>query len=67
MIKLAHEVEVYRPKAGATTDVYTFHPAQTVELSREGAAYWDYEFTPEAKYGTDTGPATWSRWTAKKS
>ena len=26
-------VEVYRPKAGATTDVYTFHPAQTVEAS----------------------------------
>ena len=47
-------VEVYRPKAGATTDVYTFQPAQTVELSRESG-------------GTDTGPATWFRWTAKIS
>ena len=37
-------VEVYRPKAGATTDVYT------KELG-----------------GTDTGPATWFRWTAKIS
>ena len=37
-------VEVYRPKAGATTDVYT------KELG-----------------GTDTGPATWFRWTAKLS
>ena len=35
-------VEVYRRKAGATTDVYT------KELG-----------------GTDTGPATWTRWTAK--
>ncbi len=58
-------VEVYRPKAGATTDVYTFHPAQTVELSREGAAYWDSHSIPEAKDGTDTGPATWFRWIAK--
>ena len=47
-------VEVYRPKAGATTDVYTIQPAQTVELSKELG-------------GTDTGPATWSRWTAKIS
>ncbi len=45
-------VEVYRPKAGATTDVYTFHPAQTVEASGEPG-------------GTDTGPATWTRWIAK--
>ena len=44
-------VEVYRPKAGATTDVYTFHQAQTVEASGEPG-------------GTDTGPATWTRWTA---
>ena len=44
-------VEVYRPKAGATTHVYTFHPAQTVQVSREPG-------------GTDTGPATWLRWTA---
>ena len=44
-------VEVYRPKAGATTDVYTFHAAQTVEVSGEPG-------------GTDTGPATWTRWTA---
>jgi hypothetical protein len=43
-------VEVYRPKAGATTDVYTFHPAQTVEASGEPG-------------GTATGPATWTRWT----
>ncbi len=45
-------VEVYRPKAGATTDVYTFHPAQTAEVSGE-------------RGGTATGPATWTRWTAK--
>ena len=44
-------VEVYRPKAGATTDVYTFHPTQTVEASGEPR-------------GTATGPATWTRWTA---
>ena len=44
-------VEVYRPKAGATTHVYTFHPAQTVEASGESG-------------GSDTGPATWFRWTA---
>ena len=44
-------VEAYRPKAGATTDVYTFHPSQTVEASGE----------PD---GTVTGPATWTRWTA---
>ncbi len=43
-------VDVYRPKAGATTDVYTFHPAQTVEASGEPG-------------GTATGPATWTRWT----
>ena len=47
-------VQVYRPKAGATTDVYTFQPAQTIELSKELG-------------GTDTGPATWFRWTAKIS
>ena len=45
-------VEVYRTKAGATTDVYTFHPAQTVEASGEPG-------------GADTGPATWTRWIAK--
>ena len=45
-------VEVYRPKAGATTDVYTFHPAQTVETSG-------------APGGTASGPATWTRWTAE--
>ena len=45
-------VEVYRPKAGTTTDVYTFQPAQTIELSKELG-------------GTDTGPATWFRWIAK--
>ena len=45
-------VEVYRTKAGATPDVYTFHPAQTVEASGEPG-------------GTDTGPATWTRWIAK--
>ena len=44
-------VEVYRPKAGATTDVYTFHPSQTAEASG-------------APGGTTTGPATWTRWTA---
>ena len=45
-------VEVYRPEAGATTDVYTFHPAQTVEVSEEPG-------------GTGTGPATWTRWNAE--
>ena len=44
-------VEVYRPKAGATTHVYTFQPAQNIELSKESG-------------GSDTGPATWFRWTA---
>ena len=44
-------VEVYRPKTGATTDLYTFHPAQTVEASGVPG-------------GTATGPATWTRWTA---
>ncbi len=44
-------VEVYRPKADATTAVYTFHPAQTVEASGEPG-------------GTATGPVTWTRWTA---
>ena len=44
-------IEVYRTKAGATTDVYTFHPSRTVEASAEPG-------------GTDTGPATWTRWTA---
>ena len=43
-------VEVYRPKVGATTDVYTFHPAQSVEASGEPG-------------GTATGPATWTHWT----
>ena len=47
-------VEVYRPKAGATTDVYTFHPAQTVDASGEPG-------------GTATGPATWTRWTASSN
>ena len=45
-------VTVYRPKAGATTDVYTFDPAQAVEVSEEPG-------------GTDTGPATWVRWAAE--
>jgi hypothetical protein len=40
---------LYRPKAGDTTDVYTFHPAQTIEASEEPV-------------GTDTAPATWTRW-----
>ena len=44
-------VEVYRPKAGATTHVYTCHPAQTVEASGEPG-------------GSATGAATWTRWTA---
>ena len=43
-------VDVYRPKTGATTDVYTFHPAQTVKASGEPG-------------GSSTGPATWTRWT----
>jgi hypothetical protein len=47
-------VDVFRPKAGATTDVYTFHPSQTLSKV-EGAP-------PEDE--TDTTPATWTRWTA---
>jgi hypothetical protein len=38
-------IQVYRPKTGATTDVYTFHTAQTVETSGEPG-------------GTATAPAT---------
>ena len=45
-------VQVYRPKADGTTDVYTFHPAQTVEASGEPG-------------GTATVRATWTRWIAK--
>ena len=40
-------VKVYRPKAGATTDLYTSH--QTIDASGEPG-------------GTATGPATWTRW-----
>ena len=46
-------VEVYRPKAGATTDVYIFHPATTVEDREPGGP-------PPAP----AQPATWTRWTA---
>ena len=42
--------EVYRPTTGATTDVYTFHPARRVEASGEPG-------------GSYTSPATWTRWT----
>ena len=49
-------VEVYRPKAGATTDVYTFHPAQTVK-DRE----------PGGLPPSPARPASWTRWTAKIS
>ena len=49
-----HTAQIYRPKAGGTTDVYTFHPAQTVR-GVEGAP-------PEDE--TNTTPATWTRWTA---
>ena len=45
-------VEVYRPKAGATTDVYIFHPATTVEDREPGGP-------PPAP----ARPATWTRWT----
>ena len=45
-------VEVYRPKAGATTDVYIFHPATTVE-DRE----------PGGPPPSPARPATWTRWT----
>ncbi len=48
-------VQLYRPKANGTTDVYTFHPAQT-RSKVEGAPPAD-----EA----DTTPATWTRWIAK--
>ena len=44
-------VDVYRPTTGATTDVYTFHPARRVEASG----------VPGGSY---TSPATWTRWTA---
>ena len=45
--------EVYRPKAGATTDVYTFHPATTVEVREPGG------LPP-----SPAQPATWwTRWT----
>ena len=39
---------VHRPKADATTDVFTFHPAQVEGASPEDEA--------------DTTPATWIRW-----
>ena len=48
-------VQVYRPKVDWTTDVYTFHPSQT--LSK-------VEGTPPEDE-TDTTPATWTRWTAE--
>ena len=48
-------VQVYRPKADGTTDVYTFQGSQTLSKV-EGAP-------PEDE--TDTTPATWTRWTAK--
>ena len=48
-------VEVYRPKDGGTTDVYTFHPSQTLS---------EVEDTPPEDE-TDTSPATWTRWAAK--
>ena len=46
-------VQIYRPKLGGTTDVYTFHPTQTAPKV-EGAP-------PEDE--ADTTPATWTRWT----
>ena len=45
------DAEVYRPTTGATTDVYTFHPARSVEASTKHG-------------GTYTSPSTWTRWTA---
>ena len=48
-------VQVYRPKADGTTDMYTFHGSQTFSKV-EGAP-------PEDE--TDTTPATWTRWAAK--
>ena len=45
-------VEVYRPKAGATTDVYIFHPATTVEDRK-----------PDGPPPAPAQPATWTRWT----
>ena len=45
-------VEVYRPKAGATTDVYIFHPATIVE-DRE----------PGGPPPSPAQPASWTRWT----
>ena len=47
-------VQIYRPKVGGTTDVYTFHPTQAAPKV-EGAP-------PEDE--ADTTPATWTRWTA---
>ncbi len=46
-------VEVYRPKAGATTDVYIFYPATTVK-DRE----------PGGLPPSPARPAQWVRWTA---
>ena len=43
-------VQVYRPKVGGTTDVYTFHPAETLDVEGEADE-------------TDTTSATWTRWT----
>ena len=48
-------VEVYWPKDGGTTDVYTFHPSQTLS---------EVEDTPPEDEA-DTSPATWTRWAAK--
>ena len=44
-------VYVYRPKASVTTDVHTFTPAQTFQVTEE----------PDE---ADNTPATWIRWTA---
>lgn len=45
-------VPVYRPRAGGTTDVYTFSGAQTPAVPDNGGEY------------KNTTPATWLRWTA---
>ena len=56
-------VEVYRPKADDTTDLYTFHPAQK-SSEVEGARPEDDDATAGvAADADDDEPATWTRWT----
>ncbi len=45
-------VDVFRLKDGTTTDLYTFHPAETAQGSGDPG-------------GIEAVPATWTRWTAE--